>query len=64
MFLKKPQAVQIAGVRQARVAHHCIHDTDTESNSGGRGITKKKSNTFNNIKKETEINLTEHFSGQ
>ena len=41
----KPQAVaalkKIAGLRQARVAHHCIHGLDTGSNSGGRQKNRK-----------------------
>ena len=41
----KPQAVlalkKIAGLQQARVAHHRIHGPDTGSNSGGRQKTEK-----------------------
>ena len=42
--LDKTQAVRalrrIAGLHQARAAHHRAHGPDTRSNSGGRQITK------------------------
>ena len=45
--LDKTQAVpalrRIAGLHQARAAHHRVHGPDTRSNSGGRQITKTRS---------------------